>query len=39
MKDKLYTLFVVVVLLASAILAGWGTLVLIGKLFVALGLS
>lgn len=38
MKDKLYTVFVVVVCLAVVLSAGWGALFLIGKLMGCLGM-
>ena len=37
MKDKLYTLMVTTVMIGGTLLVGWGVLVVIGKVFVALG--
>ena len=36
-KDKLYTLMVTTVMIGGTLLVGWGVLVVIGKVFVALG--
>ena len=36
-KEKLYTLMVTTVMIGGTLLVGWGVLVVIGKLFVALG--
>ena len=36
-KDRLYTAFVVAVCLGVPVLAGWGFLVLVGKVMTALG--
>lgn len=37
MKDKLYTIMVSAVMIGSTLLVGWGVLVILDRLFNALG--